>query len=57
MRWLGLTKFVLALLDLVCVWLDGFGLALVASALTWFDFGGVRSQTCIEFGNNDVSCV
>ena len=49
-----LPKFVFALLGLVCVWLGGFGLALVESALRWFDLGGVSSQACLEFGNNDI---
>ena len=57
MRWLGLTKFVLALLDLVCVWLDGFDLATIASALTCFDFGGVASQTCAGSDNNDIHAI
>ena len=54
LNWLGMNLFVLALLGLVCVWLGGFGLALVASALRFFDPGGVSSQICIEFGSNDV---
>ena len=45
------------MLGLVCVWLDGFGLATIASALTCFDYGGVASETCTGIGNNDIHAI
>ena len=52
MRWLGLSRFVLALLDLVCVWLDGFGLASVASA--WPGLGLISVGFVVKHASSSV---